>query len=233
MSTCNNCLRQQNPSEFPEDKRTELNRRIKVNKGSPSVRNHFLGNAVFSILLAKRTITHYCQCYYVTTSATCAPMQVTEPTTPVFVRYFNNRNYDSDLGKVTAAKAPHMGMLGPEMLKYVPASSSPNSKPMLISSGEVSGTLSVFEMEMSDTSLYGRNSFGSSELGQDVVMKRIGRYQSGVVDDGSMEIVAFDADTNTVAVVDASDAGELGYENNLTLNMHIAVDCLSKAFSCN
>ncbi|KAF5825336.1 hypothetical protein DUNSADRAFT_11443, partial [Dunaliella salina] len=101
--------------------------------------------------------------------------EVTEPATPVFVRYFNNRNYDSDL-KLTPAKAPQMGMLGPEMLKYVPASTSPNSKPMLISSGEVSGTLSLFEMELTDTSLYGRNSFGSPSMGQDVNMKRIGRY---------------------------------------------------------
>eukprot|EP00983_Pelagomonas_calceolata_P039856 1137362-Pelagomonas_calceolata.AAC.3 len=78
--------------------------------------------------------------------------KVTDPESPVFVRYFNNRNYDPDL-KLTAAEAPQMGMLGPEMLKYVPASSSPNGKPMLISSGEISGTLSVFQMELSQMNL--------------------------------------------------------------------------------
>eukprot|EP00983_Pelagomonas_calceolata_P062525 1147338-Pelagomonas_calceolata.AAC.1 len=169
---------------------------------------HFLGQDVFGMLsdIEKNTTP---QSFHVTNKATRAPMQVTEPSTPVFVQYFNNRNYDPALGKVTPANAPQMGMLGPEMLKYVPASSSPNGIPMLISSGEVSGTLSVFEMDTSETDVYGRNSFASPSMGQDVVMKRIGRYQSGVVDDGSMEIVAYDAETNTIAVVDASDDGEL------------------------
>eukprot|EP00983_Pelagomonas_calceolata_P031864 999962-Pelagomonas_calceolata.AAC.2 len=62
----------------------------------------------------------------------------------------------------------------------------------------------------------GARSFASPSMGKDVKMNRIGKYESGVVDDGSMEIVAYDAETKTVAVVDASDEGEMSCWKSLT-----------------
>jgi hypothetical protein len=76
-------------------------------------------------------------------------VQVTDPEAPVFVRYYNDRNYDAQFaGGVTTDNVVEMGLLGPESLKYIPASNSPNGKSLLLSSGEVSGSMAVFEITM-------------------------------------------------------------------------------------
>jgi hypothetical protein len=59
---------------------------------------------------------------------------------PEFVQYINMRNF---------AFAPNTGQagdLGPEAARFISAESSPNGKPLLIVSNEVSGSLRVFEI---------------------------------------------------------------------------------------
>lgn len=74
-------------------------------------------------------------------------MQVTDPTKPVFVRYFNNRNYDAQYTGVTVDNAAKMGFLAPEMVKYIPASKSPVDHALLLTAYEVSGDMAIFEVE--------------------------------------------------------------------------------------
>ncbi len=65
---------------------------------------------------------------------------ITSPAAPKFVEYVNNRNFYLSTRGGTA------GDLGPEGMLFVPAADSPNGKPMLIVSNEVSGTLSTYQI---------------------------------------------------------------------------------------
>lgn len=65
---------------------------------------------------------------------------ITDPTNPTFVSYYLNRNFSVDADDANA------GDLGPEDLKFIPASESPNGKNLLITANEVSGTLSIYEI---------------------------------------------------------------------------------------
>ena len=59
---------------------------------------------------------------------------------PEFVQYINMRNFAFAPGTGQA------GDLGPEAARFISAESSPNRKPLLIVSNEVSGSLRVFEI---------------------------------------------------------------------------------------
>lgn len=71
---------------------------------------------------------------------------ISNPSAPAFVQYLNERD-------VTAA--PYLTSviagtdLGPEGLKFVSASDSPNGKPLLIVGNEVSGTTSIYQIMVS------------------------------------------------------------------------------------
>ena len=60
---------------------------------------------------------------------------VTDPTTPLFVDYLNNRNF-----------AAGTGDLGPEGLTFIPARESPNGQPMLVAANEISGTVTLYSI---------------------------------------------------------------------------------------
>ena len=66
--------------------------------------------------------------------------EATDPTAPTFVQYINTRNFAA-AGNTQAA-----GDRGAEAARVVPAEVSPNGKPLLIVSNEVSGSLRVFEI---------------------------------------------------------------------------------------
>ncbi|MFQ5630746.1 MAG: choice-of-anchor I family protein, partial [bacterium] len=65
---------------------------------------------------------------------------ITNPHSPSFVQYVNNRNFYGNAYEGTA------GDLGPEGLKFIKAEDSPNGKPLLVVANEVSGTTSIFEV---------------------------------------------------------------------------------------
>jgi DNA-binding beta-propeller fold protein YncE len=68
---------------------------------------------------------------------------ISNPFAPQFVQYINDRNVGitANAAAVTAG-----GDLGPENIRFVPASGNPRSKPLLIVGNEVSGTTSVYEI---------------------------------------------------------------------------------------
>ncbi|MEI2414702.1 choice-of-anchor I family protein [Orrella sp. JC864] len=70
---------------------------------------------------------------------------VTDPQAPVFVDYYNSRVDWST--RDTASVAATAGDLGPEGLKFVPASQSPNGQALLIVGNEVSGTTAIYNVE--------------------------------------------------------------------------------------
>lgn len=69
---------------------------------------------------------------------------VTVPNKPSFVDYFNSRSDWSTEDVETVLGTA--GDLGPEGLKFVPASKSPNGLPLLIVGNEVSGTTSIYDL---------------------------------------------------------------------------------------
>jgi 2',3'-cyclic-nucleotide 2'-phosphodiesterase/3'-nucleotidase/5'-nucleotidase len=63
---------------------------------------------------------------------------VTNPMMPEYVTYVNNRDFDADIEDA--------GDLAPECVVFIPADDSPNGKNLVVVSNEVSGTVSVFEI---------------------------------------------------------------------------------------
>lgn len=67
---------------------------------------------------------------------------ITDPANSTFVEYFINRDFSVD------ADDPNAGDLGPEGLVFIPKESSPNKRNLLVASNEVSGTVSVYQINL-------------------------------------------------------------------------------------
>ncbi|MFP7755020.1 NAD nucleotidase [Thermodesulfobacteriota bacterium B35] len=67
---------------------------------------------------------------------------VTDPRAPAFIQYVNNRNFTGDTAAGTA------GDLGPEGITFIPGSDSPTGAPLLAVANEVSGTVTLFSINM-------------------------------------------------------------------------------------
>ncbi|MCS6824474.1 MAG: choice-of-anchor I family protein [Cytophagaceae bacterium] len=73
---------------------------------------------------------------------------VTNPIHPTFVQYLSTRNFSQSPVNAAAGPGatPSGGDLGPEGLLFIPAQQGPNNKPHLVVSYEVSGTITVYEL---------------------------------------------------------------------------------------
>ncbi len=67
---------------------------------------------------------------------------ITDPYSPVFVQYITTRDFSGDPESGSA------GNLAAEGMAFIPAKDSPNGKPLLAVSYEVSGTTGIFEIEI-------------------------------------------------------------------------------------
>lgn len=74
---------------------------------------------------------------------------VTNPQNPQFVQYLNNRDFSVSQDELEAGMA---GDLGPEGLAFIAAEDSPNGKPMLAVGNEVSGTTTLFGIDVIELS---------------------------------------------------------------------------------
>lgn len=71
---------------------------------------------------------------------------ISNPQAPVFMDYLNTREDWNTADPSTVLST--VGDLGPEGLAFVPAAKSPNGKPLLLVGNEVSGTTSVFQLNL-------------------------------------------------------------------------------------
>jgi hypothetical protein len=78
---------------------------------------------------------------------------VNNPTAPTFIEYLNNRDFsvvfDTDIEgdpAPTATQLSNVGDLGVEDIQYISGYDSPDSLTYIVTSNEVSGTISVFEV---------------------------------------------------------------------------------------
>jgi len=72
---------------------------------------------------------------------------VTDPLDPQFIEYVNNRDFSEPVDSVAGLDS------GVESLRFIPAADSPNGKNLIISSNEVSGTVTAFEIVIPDYTL--------------------------------------------------------------------------------
>ncbi|MFO8140881.1 MAG: choice-of-anchor I family protein [Marinobacter sp.] len=70
---------------------------------------------------------------------------VTNPQNPQFVQYLNNRDFSADQAAIEAGNA---GDLGPEGMVFIKAEDSPNGEPMLAVGNEVSGTTTLYGIDV-------------------------------------------------------------------------------------
>jgi len=70
---------------------------------------------------------------------------VTNPQNPEFVQYLNNRDFSVSQADLEAGMA---GDLGPEGLAFISADDSPSGKPMLAVGNEVSGTTTLYSIDV-------------------------------------------------------------------------------------
>ena len=68
---------------------------------------------------------------------------ITHPDAPEFVQYLNNRDFGGD------AASGASGDLGPEGIVFIDAQDSPDGQPMLVVANEVSGTTTLYRIEVS------------------------------------------------------------------------------------
>lgn len=66
---------------------------------------------------------------------------ITNPLAPVYVSYTNNRDFSADVQSKEALD------LGIEDIKFIPAAQSPAGKDLIVTSNEISGTISIFAFE--------------------------------------------------------------------------------------
>jgi len=69
---------------------------------------------------------------------------ISTPQSPQFVQYINNRDFSGD------AEADTAGDLGPEGIAFIPAHDSPDGHPMLAVANEVSGSTTLYRIEVQE-----------------------------------------------------------------------------------
>ena len=68
---------------------------------------------------------------------------ISNPFAPSYVQYVNNRDFSVEVGESTDA-----GDLGPESIQFISADDSPNNEPLIIVGNEVSGTTTIYQIDV-------------------------------------------------------------------------------------
>lgn len=68
---------------------------------------------------------------------------ISNPFAPSYVQYINNRDFT-----VTPSDSTDAGDLGPESIQFISADDSPNNEPLIIVGNEVSGTTTIYQLDV-------------------------------------------------------------------------------------
>lgn len=80
---------------------------------------------------------------------------ITNPQRVKFLSYINNRDFSVDVEMEDGSVNPLVGDLGPEGLVFINARKSPTRKPLLVVGNEVSGSTTIYELDLEKS--HGRN----------------------------------------------------------------------------
>ena len=83
---------------------------------------------------------------------------LTDPAAPTFVSYANNRNFGA------ATNTPAAGDLGPEAVRFISGGDSPSGEPLLLTSNEISGTVTAYSVATVFALTLLHNNDGESKL---------------------------------------------------------------------
>jgi len=89
---------------------------------------------------------------------------ITNPKNPMFKNYLTNRDLSIDIENATTEQMIQLGDLGPEDIKWIKAEDSPNNKNVLVVANEVSGTVTFYSVEDSETLDITQNTMDSEKL---------------------------------------------------------------------
>ncbi|MBD2344351.1 choice-of-anchor I family protein [Anabaena subtropica FACHB-260] len=78
---------------------------------------------------------------------------ITNPISPVFLDYVNNRDFTVPTQNADGTTNPAAGDLGAEGLLFIPASGSPTRRPLLVTANEVSGTTTIWSIDVESASV--------------------------------------------------------------------------------
>ncbi|MEK3885726.1 choice-of-anchor I family protein [Paenibacillus sp. PL2-23] len=124
---------------------------------------------------------------------------VTNPQAPLFANYTNTRVFENSEGKVNLDTDT-----GPEGLEFIPASSSPTGRPLLLVAYEVGGKVGVYELDVTKVTLDRATlamTAGVSSTRISATVEPMGEGASTVVWSSSNEAVArVDASGNVQAI---------------------------------
>ncbi|PLS67568.1 MAG: hypothetical protein CV045_12875, partial [Cyanobacteria bacterium M5B4] len=97
---------------------------------------------------------------------------VSNPTSPQFVQYFNNRDF-------SVSPTTNATNSGPEGLTFIPAADSPNGRPLVVVANEVSKTVQILQVGINRISEVQGTGLTSPLVGQTVTIEGIvvGDYQ--------------------------------------------------------
>lgn len=73
---------------------------------------------------------------------------ISNPFSPEYVQYVNPRDFTQQPAGTDTTYSPDVGDLGPEGFKFVSAAESPTGKDYLIVGNEVSGTTTVYQINV-------------------------------------------------------------------------------------
>jgi len=141
---------------------------------------------------------------------------ITDPRAPSYVSYVNNRNFDVEAQLADDSSNPAAGDLGVEDVIYISAEQSPDGMELVVTSNEVSGTVSLFGVNRVIDNCPVVPPTPEGETGFELNL--ISSYATGVFDEAAAEIVAHDpvsqrlfftnANDNSVGILDIADPAD-------------------------
>ncbi len=154
---------------------------------------------------------------------------ITDPNVPIFNQYITSRNFDVEVDSMRGDTLA-VQELGPEGLVFIPASGSPNGKNLLAVGHEVSGSVSIYEINVNSipTDLMLSNSSVKELLPTGATIGSLTSVDDDAMDTHTYSLVAGIGDDDNSSFAISSDelntAEVFDFETKTSYNIRIKTD---------